>query len=220
MTLKFSLTAALGIVLLGSAVQAATVNVGGLVLPSLLDESGSNLPDGSIVQVGYLLGLDPSVDLNIPVNAMNIDWNSFVALSGAGSPNSAGVNDTRISSIFGPGTFFGDGLSFESSDGGDFGSPSVIPVRLAVRVFDSIAGINGAMFNTFTSSKGAFILENPDALNPNAGRGDFSIDDAGESGLFWQGTPFRTTVIAIPEPSTSLSALLGLGLLIGTRRRK
>jgi len=215
---KYLLISALGFSLLGTAVQAAIVNVGGLVIPSLQDKSGATLPDNSIVQVGYLLGLEPSTDLDVPANAASIDWSSFTAITGVGSPMSTGVFDTRISSTFGSGTFFGDGLTFDTET--DFGNPSEIPVRLAVRVFDSTIGISGAQFNTFTSSKSAFILELPDALNPNAGRGDFSIDDAGESGLFWQGTPFRTSVDAIPEPSTSLSALLGLGLLIGARRRK
>jgi len=203
---------------MNTSAHAATVSVGGLVIPSLLDENGLSLADGSIVQVGYLLGLDPSLDLDIPANSLNIDWNSFTAITGIGSPNSVGVNDTRVDSTFGPGTFFGDGLSFETADGGDFGTPSGIPVRLAVRVFDSTTGPDGAKFNTFTSSKSVFILENPNDLDPNAGRGDFSVDTAGEAGLFWQGTPFHTTVV--PEPSTSLSALLGLALLVGARRRK
>ena len=219
MTHKFLFSSALGLGLMSASVNAATVTVGGLVLPPLMDENGTNpLPDGSIVQVGYLLGLSPSVDLDTPGGFALLDWNSFVPLTGVGSPNSSGINDTRVSSIFGSGTFFGDGLEFESGDGGDFGTPTGIPVRLAVRVFDSTTGVN-ALFNTFTSSGDSFILEDPSALDPNAGRGDFSINDVSDSGLFWQGTPFQTTV-AIPEPSTSLSALLGLTLLAGSRRRK
>jgi len=217
MTSKNLIIYTLGTALTVSATQAATVSVGGLILPSVQDRQGTDLVDNSIIQVGYLLGLNPSTDLNVPENSTKIDWNSFVAIAGFGSPKSDGVYDTRISSTFGPGTFFGDGLTFDTET--DFGTPSQIPVRLAIRVFDSTTDTDGALFNTFISSKSVFVLEEPNALDPNAGRGDFSVDERGEDGLFWQGTPFLTNVDPIPEPSTSISVLLGLGLLLGSRRR-
>lgn len=205
----------LGFAILAPA-QAATVNVGGIVLAPFQDAGGNTLPDGSIIQVGYLLGLDPSVDLSNPVNAANIDWNSFTAIAGFGSARDAGNYDTRVSSIFGPGGFFADGLEFDTDT--DFGAPSELPVRIALRVFDSTTDTN-ANFNTYTGSSARFILEPPGAVpSPDLGRADIDIN-GGDSDLVWQGDPFRTTV-AIPEPSTSLSMLLGLGLLASRRRRK
>lgn len=210
-----TIVAGLGLSLLSSVSQAANVSTSGVILPSLQDRSGSTLPDGSIVQVGFLLGLPVGTDLTEPANIASIDWDSFTAITGVGSPNNTGDYDTRTSSIFGAGTFFGENLNFDDADP-IFGG---LPVRVAVRIFDSIDAIGNADFNTYTSSNDFFILESPDPLNPNAGRADFSINTEADPGLIWQGTPFQTSV-AVPEASTSLSALLGLTLLLGARRRK
>ncbi|YCM45344.1 PEP-CTERM sorting domain-containing protein [Verrucomicrobiaceae bacterium 227] len=219
MTSKSLIITGLRFSLLCSVSQAASVNVGGVVETPFRNSEGNILPDGSIIQIGYLLGVDTSTDLSAPENLAKIDWNSFTALTGFGSPKSADNYDTRVSSIFGEGGFFGDALVFDSET--DFGVPSELPVRMALRVFDSSTGTANALFNTYTSSADTFILELPNALDTNAGRADIDIGaGGGDSRIIWQGTPFLTDVEAIPEPSTSLSALLGLGLLIGARRRK
>jgi hypothetical protein len=196
--------------------QGANITLSGLVLPTLQDAGGNALDDGSVVQVGYLLGLSTGQDLSDAGNVANIDWTSFTALTGQGSENSTGDFDTRISSLFGSGTFFGENLVFDDADA-IFAQG--LPVRVAVRVYDSVSDITGAPYNTYTSATDAFILESPDALNPNAGRADFSINDVSDSGLIWQWdeTPFQTG--AIPEPSTILSSFLVIGMLLGRRRR-
>lgn len=198
--------------------QGANITLSGLVLPTLQDADGNALDDGSVVQVGYLLGLSTGQDLSDAGNVANIDWSSFTALTGQGSANSAGDFDTRISSLFGSGTFFGENLVFDDADA-IFAQG--LPVRVAVRFYDSVSDTTGANYNTYTSATDAFILESPDALNPNAGRADFSINDVSDSGLIWEGTPFQTSELdAIPEPSTILSSFLAFGMLLGQRRRK
>ncbi|MGB0145089.1 MAG: hypothetical protein ACPGAP_09980, partial [Akkermansiaceae bacterium] len=73
-----TLRLAIPLFLLSPIAQAVSVNVGGIILAPLQNSDGSsNLPDGSIIQVGYLLGIGNSGDLDTPAAIAAIDWNSF-----------------------------------------------------------------------------------------------------------------------------------------------
>ena len=212
-----TLRLAIPLFLLSPIAQAVSVNVGGIILAPLQNSDGSsNLPDGSIIQVGYLLGIGNSGDLDTPAAIAAIDWNSFTPITGLGSPRDSGSYDTRVTSLFSPAGFFADGLAFDSDL--DFGSPSGLPVRIALRVFDSTTATVGANYNTYTGVDDRFLLELPAPPDTSAGRADIDIDSAGQAGIVWEGTPFRTDLV-IPEPSSSMALILGSLLLLGRSRR-
>jgi hypothetical protein len=180
--------------------QAASVNVNGAITGSLQNRLGENLPDGSVVEVGYFLG----VNITTPVGdyTPNNLWDTFTVIRT--------VQTSKIFNFFDAGADL-SGAAFDSD--ADF---DALPRRVGVRFTDSASGD----FNIYTIDGTASELELAVGTPPAFGTGeaDLSLDGA-TANVAWLGTPFRTTV-AVPEPSTSLSALLGLGLLIGARRRK
>lgn len=203
---------------LANPLAGATLTLQGNGLSTLGDAAGTPLTDGSIVQVGYFLGVDTSLS---PKEYTQANWESFVAFTGANTDNSRIDIRTRTQGAFRSVYTLGT-LEFDDSTG-DRLPP--LPARFGIRIFDTIdsAGISNANYNTVSSSSNTWftsgVATDPPTPDPILGfaQGGASANPA----LAWQdnANPFNTS-IAVPEPSTSLSALLGLGLLIGVRRRK
>lgn len=190
--------------------QGVTVSVQGLA-DTITGFDGDVIQDGSRVEIGYFLGVDASVDPT--TYSASGAWDTFTVL---------GTTTTQT-------------VLFDTIDGGadytgqDFDSDtdfSALPadqqgagldVRIGVRIFDDL---ESGRFNTYTILGDPARLEEPQAPPiPGAGTADLTTTGAR---IVWEdnANPFQTSIAAIPEPSTSLSALLGLGLLIGSRRRK
>jgi hypothetical protein len=177
---------------------AASVSVSGLV-ETLSGFDGNTIRDGSRVEIGYFLGVDSSKDPNTYSLA---DWSSFELL---------GTTSTGT-------VFFGlidggvdlEGTRFDSET--DFATG--LPVRVGLRIFDDL---DSGRFNTFTTGGNNAILELPDDFVPGSGDADLTTEG---SQVFWEDSanPFQTS-IAVPEPTTFFSTLVGLGLLAGRRRR-
>lgn len=183
-----------------SQVHAVNVNINGVITAPLQNALGENLPDGSLVEIGYFLGVDLSTDVT-GFTANNI-WDTFTVL--------------RLSETGTQFNFFDAGASLTGTAFDSDNDFDALPRRVGVRITDSATGD----FNIYTINSSATELELPIGTPPAFGTGEADLSiDADTQNVVWLGTPFLTDVTAIPEPSTSLSALLGLGLLIGARRR-
>lgn len=203
--------------------SAAVFSVSGATAWSLYDSTGTTpLAAVSIVQLGFFPSIDASVD---PATYTPAQWSSFVPIAGLGSLNPSKDIVIRFVSAANP-SIFGFNHTFEDLDNTPF--PSLDPVRLGYKIFDS-NDPNSGSFNVVSTNAAQWVLSNqnqgPLDQGPVVRIGRASDDTSPEDsnpGLAWQSGPSGafSTVIAIPEPSTSLSALLGLGLLVGTRRRK
>lgn len=198
--------------------SAATLTLQGNGLSTLFDPSGTRLVDGSIVQVGYFLGVTPSTS---PADYSAADWMSFTPLAGLGSLNSDIDIRTRTQGSFE--SVYSLGTITLDDGNGDILPP--LPTRFGIRIFNTtdpgalaVANYNttSASFSQWTSSGVITDPPTPDPILSYAQGGS-----AANPSLFWQdaSNPF-TTSIAIPEPSTSISSLLGLSFLLGARRRK
>ncbi|MDA7882082.1 PEP-CTERM sorting domain-containing protein [Akkermansiaceae bacterium] len=211
--MKKSLISSALIALTIGGAQAATVQISGSTFVNFRDSGGNPLAVGSAVQIGYFSGVDPTTS---GADFTPSDWNSFQAILGI---------DTSIASTgfrtqsFGAGfeAVFNDSVEIDTAD---LGLPDSYPVRLGFRFFDTTGdSTTGSNFNTVVRDDGNWLFNDPDgfaATPPSPGISGDTPD------LFWQDStnPFSTSISAIPEPSTSLSALLGLALLAGARRRK
>jgi len=198
--------------------SAATLTLQGNGLSTLFDSTNVRLVDTSIVQVGYFLGVDSNLS---PEDFTELNWASFTPLTGDGSPNPRVDIRTRTQGAFT--SVYSLGTVTLDDAGGDTIPP--FPIRFGVRIFDTTdpAGLATADYNTTSSSvdgwKDTGVVTNPPTPNPNLG---FAQGGTGANpALFWQDSanPFLTSITVIPEPSTSLSVLLGLSLLTGARRR-
>ena len=215
MTLLLKTVTTLSIaVAISASAYSATLNIGGTSFVPFNGQDGANLPDGSIIQLGYFLGLDPQTD---PSTFDDDQWNLFTPILGIGAP----ISDSRnIATDFGTGEF-DLGIAFDT----EVDSLPAFPVRIAVRIFDSTTTIDDqTFFNTLSSNTDDWILELPQGtpITPGTGRADLNIDSAGQADLFFQDNDnrFATSIQPIPEPGTSLTAFLGAALLLGARRRK
>jgi hypothetical protein len=199
---------------------AASLTIEGNGLTSLLDRNGSLLTDGSIVQVGYFLGVSTSTD---PEFFSAADWDTFTALTGPNSLN-PGVTDATLSqssfnSVYSLGRF-----TLDDSTGDVLPNSGDFPFRLGVRIFDTTdpGQIGTADFNTVTGRLNERWVETgiqSDPPPPPRNLGYAAGGVGANPDIFWQfdANPFQT--VPIPEPGTSLTFLLGTLLVAGRRRR-
>lgn len=187
--------------------SAAEFEIGGGSFANLLDVNGDNLAAGSIVQVGYFLGVP--VDRS-GVDFIQADWDSFTPLLSAETFNAS----NGFESVFQFNNTFDTDLDAEVL-------PTSFPVQLGFRIFDSTTSPDGANFNTVLRDVSTWTLNDPTTI-PAPTPPSPTINSTDDTLIFWEDSsnPFQTSIEAIPEPSTSLSALLGFALLAGSRRRK
>jgi len=162
-----------------------------------LDSTGSNLSSGDLVQLGYfeLAGA--------PVNNGD-SFDSFVAVE-------------SVSFAVGADGKFTDQVTLDDSI--DLPGTSSQTLQFGLRIFDASTSAAASSFNTVTDDEWQFSFS---TANPPPTPSELNlVPNFGATNPVWEnaGTPFQTS-IAIPEPSTSLTALLGLALLTGKRRRK
>jgi hypothetical protein len=201
--------------------SAASLSISGTNFNSLMNASGITLPAGSIIQVGYFLGINPSTTDPSAFGAS--EWDTFTALTGPLSLNSSLLASTEnINATFQGVYRLNMTIDTESADANARTFPA-FPSKIGVKIFDTTdpSGIASANFNTASSSLASWTATGADGTG---GTGLVLGMTAGGSAanpeLFWQSGPGGAFMTAVPEPSTSLSALLGLGLLVGARRRK
>lgn len=161
--------------------------------------------DGAILQLGYFSTTitDPSA--------------VWIPIAGLGSANSS--IDLRVGD-FGAGAspdgFFSNTATFDDGSGTDVGLPSA-DTQLAIRMYDttSSGSLSTANFNTVTNTGWKFV-----ALSETPSTNDPLQLNTTSGTTTWQDdvNAFKTTIIAVPEPSSF--ALLGLGALALTSRRK
>jgi len=177
------------------------------------EQDGSTpLANGDLVQLGYFTTAGPGNGGAFD-NFVNI--NTVMMAIGVGSATPGGFSST---------------VEFRDGNDGDvpvnwFGPNSSNPIQFGIRYFDAATEGAATFFNTVTHPDWVFQFESDDnnkftqemILEP------FSGDQNQIDTMIWEGGPasaFNTSVEAmIPEPSTSLSALLGFALLAGSRRR-
>lgn len=194
---------------------SATLGISGTNFSSLLDSTGATLAPGSIIQVGYFLGIDTgSTD---PSQFGAIEWDTFSALTGPGSLNpslTAGTEDINA-------TFRGVyrlNLTIDDSSGGILPS---FPSFMGVRIFDTTdpGSLDTADFNTVATTLASWTATGPEGTAQGPVLGLNVGGAGGNPSAFWQfsSNPFQT--VPIPEPSSSVTLLLGTLLLLGKRRR-
>ena len=204
--MKNIIKTSLALVTLSSVTNAATVSIGGGAFANLLDASGNNLPTGSQVQLGYFLGVAPSKSGD---DFTSVEWDSFSPFLGVSSSNPDEVIGT-----FDAGGGFESAFQISSTLDTDLGDslPLGFPVRLGFRIFDTTESlIDGAAYNTVVRDVSTWVFNDP---------GIVTISSTNDPLMFWEDSanPFRTS-IAVPEPSSILSVLIGATLFAGRRRR-
>lgn len=211
--MKNIIKTSLALVLLSGVTNAATVSIGGGAFANLLDASGNNLPNGSQVQLGYFLGVAPSKSGD---DFTSVDWDTFSPFLGVGSSNPGEVIGT-----FDAGGGFESAFQISSTLDTDLGDslPLGFPVRLGFRIFDTTQSlIEGASYNTVVRDVSTWVFNDPGIVTNQPPTP--SISSTNDPLMFWEDSanPFRTS-IAVPEPSSILSVLIGAVLFAGRRRR-
>jgi len=179
----------------------------------MLNEAGTPLTggtaalgDGSIIQLGYF---------NTSIDDPSAVWTPIAGLGTSGIINGHDLRVGDFSGGFDVGNgFFSVDVTFSDSDTLE-GLPTA-DTQLAVRFYDTTdaSSLNTAKFNTVTNANFKYEAFS----DPSSGT---DIDLASTSTNIWQDSanPFKTTITAVPEPSSF--ALLGLGgMALLFRRRK
>ena len=186
----------------------------------LVDNNGIGLTagtaangDGAVFQIGYLAGVDLGLDPNSYGDA---EWGAFVPIAGGGVNPSGGMTTIgdMDSGAAGPFGFYGVSVFLDDTTDANLPPGAGYPQQLAIRFYNGTSIAGSTHFNTVVSDTSEWELTPLPAV-PSPG--DENTLDLDGDVLVWQGTPFRTD-IAIPEPSSSLLALLGA--LIFLRRRR
>lgn len=163
-----------------------------------LDSTGSNfLANGDLVQLGYF------ETTGTPGNNGG-SFDGFVAVE-------------SVSFAVGADGKFTDQVTLD--DANDLPGTNSQELQFGLRIFDASTIAAANFFNTVTDDEWVFSFSN---ANPPPTPSELNLaPDFGATDPVWQdaGNPLQTS-ITIPEPSTSLTALLGLALLAGKRRRK
>lgn len=164
-----------------------------------VDENSVNLLSGDLVQLGYF--------------------------ETAGAPTTNGDSFNSFVPI--ETVAFTVGVSGEFSDTADLIDTVDLPstnsqqLQFGLRIFNAPAEGTATRFNTVTDSDWTFTFWNGVGAPPT--NSSMALDpNFGIEAPVWQdsGNPFQTSITIVPEPSTSLTALLGLAFLTGKRRRK
>lgn len=200
--------------LLTHSLSATTLSIGEGSFIGFNGSDGNPLPDGSVVQIGYFLGIEDSI---LPSAFTPQQWSTFTPILGLGSLNSDSRNPFTD---FGTGEFDFAGLQLDTETDSGLNN---LPTRLGIRVFDtSTTPDASSFFNTLSSDNSDWILELPLGTPPalGTGRADLLIDSNTVGQITFQDNlnRFQTSLI-IPEPSSSTTLLLGPALLLGKRRR-
>lgn len=199
--------------------QAASFSISGTNFSTLMDSAGDPLSPGSILQVGYFLGIDTATA--DPSAFGKTEWDTFTALTGPFSLNTSLGATTENLGAFEGIYRLDQTIDDESADANARTFPPFASL-MGIRVFDTTdpGAIGTADFNTATSRQDSWKATGPDGVGGTGVQlGMLAGGDAGNPDIFWEfsSNPFQT--VAIPEPTTMLSALLGAGLLMGRRRR-
>lgn len=162
------------------------------------DSAGSNLANGDLVQLGYF------EIAGTPGNNGG-SFDSFVAVE-------------SVSFAVGADGKFTDQVTLD--DQIDLPGTNSQTLQFGLRIFDASTSAAATFFNTVTDDEWQFSFS---TANPPPTPSELNlVPNFGAENPVWQdaGAPFRTSITNIPEPSTSLTALLGLAFLAGKRRRK
>ena len=163
-----------------------------------LDNAGSNLANGDLVQLGYF------EIAGTPGNNGG-SFDSFVAVE-------------SVSFAVGADGKFTNQVTLD--DASDLPGPASQTLQFGLRIFDASTIANANFFNTVTDDEWVFSFS---TANPPPTPSELNlVPNFGAENPVWQDAeaPFQTSITNIPEPSTSLTALLGLAFLAGKRRRK
>lgn len=168
---------------------------------SVLSAGTAATGDGALVQLGYYSG-------GSLANPFSGNW---VTLTGPGTsylPSSVGDGAGQVAGLFKLSLTFPTGFA---------GEP-VIGTPLCLRFYDAPDTPAAGYFNAVTSTDGSWNWAGIGTV-PQL---ELAINTGSVENLVWQGgaaSAFRTT-IPMPEPSGALQAMIGLGILAGTRRRR
>ncbi|MCP5537788.1 MAG: PEP-CTERM sorting domain-containing protein [Akkermansiaceae bacterium] len=212
------------------SVNAATYVISASSTTRWKDSGGSDLTrgdagidgDGAVIQIGYFMGVSSTKN---PLTYNSSDWAAFTPITGLGSLNSGAFDTTIGDNVANPGTNAPDGmysLGITYDDQAHNGLATPIPpaVRLGIRVYESTSDTTGK-YNTVTRANDAWVLskvhddfapgDDPQlVINGLTPTNELSWEDSANS--------FKTTIVPVPEPSSF--ALLGLGALALTFRRR
>jgi len=167
----------------------------------IFDELGATLNTGDVARLGYFELVDgPAVDGDL--------FTGFVPIS------------TVLVNIDANGNF---SQTITLDDMADLPGTTSQTLQFGIRFFNDSSEAAATFYNTVTDSDWQFTFSN--AIPPPTDSEMLLDPILGEAGVVWEdgsASAFSTTIRtdAVPEPSTAISALLGLGFLLGSRRRK
>ncbi|MFT6179506.1 MAG: hypothetical protein ACJA16_000201 [Akkermansiaceae bacterium] len=188
----------------GSTLRIIAQNeFGGFSRNSLTDEADANLATLDLVRLGYFeLADGPTLDGDA--------FGSFVEI------------DTLLIDLGVLGNF---SQTIDLDDIDDVPGTASQTLQFGIRFFNNSTIGGSTFFNTVTNEAWRFTFS-PEGTNPPPTDSEMFLDPTA-GGLtvgsaIWEGgapSAFKTTV-PVPEPSSSLTLLLGAGLLLSSRRRK
>ena len=189
----------------GASLRIVTQNTFAGFSNNLLDETGATLTTGDLVKIGYFELTTPGIIDGPTTDGDRFD--NFVAIDSITIQLGAdGVFDETV----------------ELDDAADLPGTSEQRLQFGIRFYNGPTVSESTFFNTVTNEEWRFSFSSASPPPPDS---EILLDPLISSNVVdssvWEGgaaSAFQTTV-PVPEPGTSLSALLGLGLLLGSRRR-